>query len=227
MATLALVAALMEKKVKRKRNINFGFLPAHPTRADLAKSRREFKAHVRERTKEIRRERVRLGKSARAAFPGKKKLEALFHEVYGKNPRELPAMTAQEMAAIDKYLRGQEMAAKKRTKKKKKNGKGKLNAGLRRYLAQQRAKKAKRNPRRKKRNPRVKTRTRTIVKYKYKPCNWCTVKVRAKRRRKSNPRRSGKTPRVRLPDSLTPKEVKQVGRAIARSMGRRAKFQKP
>jgi hypothetical protein len=222
MATLALVAALMEKKVKRKRNINFGFLPAHPTRADLAKSRREFKAHVRERTKEIRRERVRLGKSARAAFPGKKKLEALFHEVYGKNPRELPAMTAQQMAAIDKYLRGQEMAAKKRTKKKK-NGKGRMPAGLKAYWAKKRGKKAKRNPRRKKRNPRAKTRTRTIVKYKYRTR---TVKVRAKRRRKPNPRKPAMV-RVNLGSGFTPKQIKKVGRLVARAMGKRAKFQKP
>lgn len=225
MATLALAAALLDKKKvkRRKRNINFGFLPARPTRADLAKSRREFKAHVRERMKEIRRERVRLGKSARAAFPGKKKLEALFHEVYGKNPRELPAMTAQQMAAIDKYLRGQEMAAKKRTKKKKKNGKGRMPAGLKAYWAKKRGKKAKRNPRRKKRNPRAKVRTRTIVKIKYRTR---TVKVRAKRRRKPNPRKPAMV-RVNLGSGFTPKQIKKVGRLVARAMGKRAKFAKP
>lgn len=224
MATLALAAALLDKEKveRRKRNINFGFLPARPTRADLAKSRREFKARVRERAKEIRAERVRLGKSARSAFPGKKKLEALFHEVYGKNPRELPAMNATQMAAIDKYLRGQAMAAKKRTKKKKRNGKGKLNAGLRRYLAQQRAKKAKRNPRRKKRNPKVRVRTRTVVKYKYRTR---TVKVRAKRRRKSNPRpRAAK--RINL-KGFTSGQLKRVASAIRRATGKRVRIVRP
>lgn len=95
----------------RKRNINFGFLPARPTRADLMKSRREFKARVREQVKQIRAERKRQRKSARAAFPGKKKLESLFHEVYGRNP-------AEQSAAIDRCVRGADMANRKRRSKR-------------------------------------------------------------------------------------------------------------
>ena len=71
----------------RKRNINFGFLPARPTRADLMKSRREFKARVREQVKQIRAERKRQRKSARAAFPGKKKLEVVVSRSLRQEPR--------------------------------------------------------------------------------------------------------------------------------------------
>ena len=124
----------------RKRNINFGFLPARPTRADLRKSRREFKAAVKRKTREISAEYKRLRKAAREAKPapgigGKQKLEQLFHEVYGQNPRQLPEFTAKQMAAIRKLLRGKTIMAKKRKSKKKKNSrKGKMPAGLKSVL---------------------------------------------------------------------------------------------
>ena len=116
--------------MKRKRNLNFGFLPARPTRADLRKSRGEFKAAVKRKTQETRAEFKRLRKAAREAKPapgigGKQKLEQLFHEVYGQNPRQLPEFTAKQMAAIEKLLRGKTIMAKKSGSQKKRRETGK------------------------------------------------------------------------------------------------------
>ena len=61
-----------------------GFSPKTPTKKELAESRRSFKRNVREKVKENDREFSRLRKSARVGRS--KKLETLFHEVYGKNP---------------------------------------------------------------------------------------------------------------------------------------------
>lgn len=202
----------------RKRNINFGFLPAHPTRADLAKSRRAFKARVREKVREQRAHYSRLGKSARAAFPGKKKLESLFHEVYGQNPRTLPAVTDEQLAAFENLIKGKSMP-KKRKSKKKNSRKGKMPAGLKAYWARKRAAKAKRrNPRKKRatRTRRAKTRTRTIIKYRTR-----TVKVYPKRRRrKSNPRRKLRTTiRIKAPAGLGPKGLRQFRAMAAKAYG--------
>jgi hypothetical protein len=237
--------------MKRKRNINFGFFPAHPTRADLVKSRREFKAGVRQKVKEMRAEYSRLRKSARSGrTQSTRKLEQLFHEVYGpqENPRILPEMNEQQLAAIEKLIRGKAMAAKKRRTKKKKNGKGKLNAGLRRYLAQQRAKKAKRNPRRKrtKRNsthaPNLVERLRNKIARQQRYAEIQRLRERSarkrslrqvlshgdsrktnpKRRRKSNPR-PRKAQRINL-KGFTSSQIKRVASAIRRATGKRVRI---
>ena len=211
---------------RRKKNINFGFLPAHPTRADLMKSRREFKAAVRRKTKETRDEYTRLRTAARSAKPapgvgGKKKLEQLFHEVYGQNPRQLPEFTPKQMAAIQKLIRGRTMMAKKRKSKKKRNGK--MPAGLKAYWAKKRrAKNSRSKPRKKNRrrrmNPRVRTRTRTIIKYRYR-----TRKVKRVRRRKSNPRRHT-VRRIIAPKGLSPKGLQQFRRTVAKLTGKRTRI---
>lgn len=72
--------------VATRENLYFGFGPSEPSRKDLAASRREFKARVRRKTKEERAELSRLRRSARSGFRGKRKLQDLFHEVYGANP---------------------------------------------------------------------------------------------------------------------------------------------
>lgn len=215
--------------MKRKRNINFGFMPARPTRKDLLKSRREFKAAVRRKTKETRAEYKRLRKAARSAKPapgvgGKKKLEQLFHEVYGQNPRQLPAFSAEQVAGIEKLLRGKTIMAKKRKSKKKKNSrKGKMPAGLKAYWAKKRRGKAKRrNPRRRRRtNPRVRVRTRTVVKYRYR--SRPRRKVR-RRPRKSNPMRTAK--RITL-KGFTSAQIRKVASVVRRATGKRVRVVKP
>ena len=212
----------------RKRNINFGFLPARPTRADLRKSRREFKAAVKRKTREISAEYKRLRKAARQAKPapgigGKQKLEQLFHEVYGQNPRQLPEFTAKQMAAIKKLLRGKTIMAKKRKSKKKKNSrKGKMPAGLRAYWARKRRAKAKRrNPRRKRRNPRTRIRTRTVIRYRYRTRK---AKARRPRRRRSNPLRKAK--RITL-KGFTASQIRKVASVVRRATGKRVRVVKP
>lgn len=73
-------------RVNPEPNPYFGFGPSHPTKKELAASRRSFRAGVSRRVKEGRAEYTRLRKSARSSFKNKKKLEGLFHEVYGQNP---------------------------------------------------------------------------------------------------------------------------------------------
>jgi hypothetical protein len=63
-----------------------GFSPSHPSKKELAESRRGFKRRVRSQAREIGAERKRLRSSARRSFKDKGKLEQLFHEVYGQNP---------------------------------------------------------------------------------------------------------------------------------------------
>jgi len=67
-------------------NLYLGFGPSEPSRKELASSRREFKRRVRTQAKAIGTDYTRMRKSARTSFRGKKKLEGLFHEVYGVNP---------------------------------------------------------------------------------------------------------------------------------------------
>lgn len=67
-------------------NLYLGFGPSEPSRKELATSRRQFKASVRQKTKEERTELSRLRRSARSGFRSKRKLQDLFHEVYGANP---------------------------------------------------------------------------------------------------------------------------------------------
>lgn len=210
--------------MKRKRNINFGFLPAHPTRADLAKSRREFKGNVRRRREALRSEYRRLRKSARSGrTQSTRKLEALFHEVYGpqENPRILPEMTGEQLAAIERLIGGKTMAQKKKRKRK-----GKMPAGLKAYWAKKRArknpktKKKRTRSRRRRTNPRVRVRTRTVIKYRYR----ARPKRKRARRRKSNPRRTAK--RINL-KGFTRSQINRVASAIRRATGKRVRIVKP
>ena len=61
-----------------------GFSPKKATKKELAESRRSFKANVREKSKENNQEFRRMRRSASASRS--RKLDDLFHEVYGKNP---------------------------------------------------------------------------------------------------------------------------------------------
>ena len=227
------------ERVKRKRNIDFGFLPARPTRADLVKSRLEFRAAVRRKTKEQHREQQqrkllrlleykRLRKSARSGRTGgTRRLESLFHEVYGpggmvQNPRELPGLKPAQLAAIENLIKGNATMAKKQKSKKKRNSrKGKMPAGLKAYWDRKRAAKAKRkNPRRRRRtNPKVRVRTRTIIKYRTR-----TVKVKVRPlRRKINPRRAT-VRRIVAPSGLSPKGLQQFRRTVAKLTGKRTRI---
>jgi hypothetical protein len=216
--------------MKRKRNLNFGFLPAHPTRADLAKSRRAFKATVSRKAKEMRAEYSRLRKASRSGrTQSTRRLEQLFHEVYGpaqENPRILPMMSESELAAIEKLIRGKAMAQKKKSKKKR-TRKGKMPAGLKAYWAKKRraknsrSKPAKKYRRRKKRNPRRRTRVRvrTVVKYKYRTRKVKVYPKRRKRRaRRANPRRKSVL-RIKAPAGLGPKGLRKFRAMAAKAYG--------
>lgn len=69
----------------------FGFSPSpRATKSERATHRREHTARVRQVAKEMRGEYKRMRQSARATFHGKKRLETLFHEVYGRdNPQDI------------------------------------------------------------------------------------------------------------------------------------------
>jgi len=69
-----------------RENLYFGFGSSAPSRKELAASRRGFRARVRQKTKEERTYIRGLARSARAGGRTKRKLEELFHEVYGANP---------------------------------------------------------------------------------------------------------------------------------------------
>jgi hypothetical protein len=143
-----------------------------------------------------------------------------------RNPRVLPEMTGEQLAAIDKYLRGQAMAQKKNSKKKR-TRKGRMPAGLKAYWDKKRSKNSRSKPakktRRKKRNPRTRVRARTVVKVKYR--YRARPKVKRARRRKSNPRpRAAK--RINL-KGFTSGQLKRVASAIRRATGKRVRIVKP
>jgi hypothetical protein len=231
----------MTRRANRTLLQRMGFVPARPTRSELAKSRKEFKFRVRQKRKEFGDEMVRLRKSARSGRTrSTRRLEKLFHEVYGRepNPREIAGM-----------IGGNRMATKKRKSKKKKNSrKGVMPAGLRKYWAKLRGKK---NPRRKrnaksrpfigpdgkvwhssgkgrprkkkKQNPRV--RTRTIVKYKYRTRKVKVYPKRRRRARKSNPRVK-RTIRIQAPPGLGPKGLRRFRAMAAKAYGAPARIVK-
>jgi len=224
----------------KRRNANFGFLPlgwkASPlaSRKERARRRAEWKRRVGKRVREMRAEYARLSKSARAGYPAKRKLEQLFHEVYGPGgmtenpPRRIPEVTDEQVGAFEKLIRGNAMAQKKRkSKKKNSRRRGVMPPGLKRYMAEQRAKKrAKKNPRRRKakrRTPKVRVRTRTIVKYKYRTR---TVKVKTKRRKRRNPPKRSGSIRIQAPRGLTGKGLQQFRRMAARAYGAPARIVK-
>lgn len=212
-------------KARRKKNINLGFLPLgwkptpRETKQQRAQRRKDWKTRIRTRVKSDDAEYTRLRKSARAARPGKKKLETLFHEVYGRepNPRELPETTRERAALYQKLIGGKAMATKKRNSKKKNSRKGKMPAGLKAYWAKKRAKS---NPRKRKarKNPKARVKTRTVIKYRTR-----TIVKRARRRNPPKP----KTIKVRAPFPMTASQLKKYARAVGRAMGRRARVVKP
>jgi len=88
---LSQVAQLAARlKHARRPNLYLGFGPSHPSKKELASSRRRFKENVRAKTKEEREYLRALRKSARRTR-GQAKLDRLFHEVYGPadNPRRI------------------------------------------------------------------------------------------------------------------------------------------
>ncbi len=120
------------------------------------------------------------------------------------------------------------MAQKKRRSKKKRNGrKGKMPAGLKEYWAKKRRAKAKRrNPTKRKRTrsrrrrPAVRRRRSRAGRYDQRLAEVVAAmrrrNPRRKSRRKSKPRRSSRTPVVNLGSGVTPKQIKKVGRIVAR-----------
>jgi hypothetical protein len=188
-----------------------GYKPTKPSRAALRKSRREFKGRVRQKVKADRAEYARLRRSARTAFPAKKKLEALFHEVYG---RENP------------------VSKKRKSKKKRKNP---MPSGLKAYWAKKRRKrtvrKATRSSRRlfpakydkrlaeviasMKSNPRRRKRRRKVVR---KP------RRIARARRRSNPVRKAR--RITL-KGFTASQIRTVASVVRRATGKRVRVVKP
>ncbi len=231
--------------MKRKRNINFGFLPAHPTRADLRKSRGEFKAAVREKRRQLRAEYSRLRKAARSGRTQQtRKLEQLFHEVYGReqNPRILPEMTDEQLAAIEKLIKGKTMAQKKRESKKKKSGK--MPAGLAAYWARKRRAKAKRrNPKRRRRNSRTSskatrrqkasaerramTRVRKLMRSQPDVYGWPATGPQRKKKRRNPWRRVKRTPTRITLKGFTASQIKTVASVVRRATGKRVRVVKP
>ena len=69
-----------------RENLYFGFGSSAPSRKELAASRRGFRARVWQKTEGERTYIRGLARSARAGGRTKRKLEQLFHEVYGANP---------------------------------------------------------------------------------------------------------------------------------------------
>jgi hypothetical protein len=140
-----------------------------------------------------------------------------------KNPRELPAVTDTQLAAMRKMIKGKTMASKKRrTKKKKRNPrKGVMPPGLKKYWAKKR--RAKNSRRRKKCNPRprVRVRTRTVIRYRVKK-----VRVYPKRRRRSNPRKLRAAKRINL-KGFTSSQIKRVASAIRSATGKRVRVVRP
>jgi hypothetical protein len=218
----------MSHRKRRKKNKtilqSLGFVSARPTKAELMKSRREFKARVKTKSKAIQTEYKRLRQSARSGFKDKGKLEALFHEVYGQNPRQLPEVERRDvLERFERLIKGNAMAQKKkRSKKKKRNPrKGVMPPGLRKYWAKKRAKKNG-SRKRKKRNPRrTRTITKTVVKYRYRK----PPKRKRARRRKANPSLR-RAKRINL-KGFTASQIKRVASAIRSATGKRVRVVRP
>jgi hypothetical protein len=84
--------AMLAARLKRENPAYFGFGPSHPTRKQLAESRRAFKRAVRAKTKD---EREYIHSLRPRRVRGQAKLERFFHEVYGQwEPRGNPSAEA-------------------------------------------------------------------------------------------------------------------------------------
>ncbi len=199
-----------------------GLSPSRPASPKVkAQRRKAWQQGVRARVREDDDYYAKMARRARAGVKDKKKLEALFHEVYGReNPRFLPEVTDGQLAAFRRLIQGRlSMATKKKSKKKKRNPrKGVMPAALKAYWAKKRAAKAKR---RKAKNPkpRVKYRTRTVTRTKVVYRNRPNPKKKARRRKRTQRPKLANT--VNLGSSFTPKQVKKVQSALRRVSGRR------
>jgi hypothetical protein len=236
-------SAKEDGRMKRKRNLYFGFGP-DKTGKDRMTVYRKPKGSSRTRSSRKHRSSSRasgdssLRSEVAEALVGQgyKRADArkmvgraagsdfgsLFRDSIKKNPRVLPEMNDEQLAAIRKLLRGKSIMAKKQKSKKKKSGrKGKMPAGLKAYWAKKRAAKAKRNPRRRRRtNPRARVRTRTVVKYRYRT----RPRRKVARRRKSNPLRKAK--RITL-KGFTASQIRTVASVVRRATGKRVRVVKP
>ena len=86
-----------------------GFSPSHPTKKVLAKSRQEFKGRVRVKRQEFGDEMRRLRKSAQGRTAKTRKLERLFHEIYG--PQENPTLA--DLAALESMIQSKHRMRKR------------------------------------------------------------------------------------------------------------------
>lgn len=193
-----------------------GYKPTKPSREALRKSRREFKARVRQKVKEDRAGYARLRKSARAAFPGKKKLEALFHEVYG---RENP------------------VSKKRKSKKKRKNP---MPSGLKKYWAKKRRKRARRKASRRGTRPGMydKRLAEVIAAMKSGQAKAASANPRRRKRRKvaRKPRRVSRARRRSNPvrkarkitlKGFTASQIRTVANVVRRATGKRVRIVRP
>lgn len=221
---------------RRKKNIYFGFGPAkkserltvyrrpkYASRSHRGTSRGSSDSSLRSEVAEalVGQGYKRADARKMVARASGSDFNSLFRSAMQKNPRVLPEMNDEQLAAIRKLIRGKTIMAKKRKSKKKRNGK--MPAGLKAYWAKKRrAKNSRSKPRKKNRrrrtNPRVRVRTRTVIKYRYR-----TRKVKRARRRRSNPRRHS-VRRIIAPKGLSPKGLQQFRRTVAKLTGKRTRI---
>ena len=147
---------------RRKKNIYFGFGPAkkserltvyrrpkYASRSHRGTSRGSSDSSLRSEVAEalVGQGYKRADARKMVARASGSDFNSLFRSAMQKNPRVLPEMTDEQLAAIRKLIRGKTIMAKKRKSKKKRNGK--MPAGLKAYWARKRRAKAKRrNPKR-------------------------------------------------------------------------------
>lgn len=223
--------------MKRKKNIYFGFGPAkkserltvyrkpkYASRAHRGTSRGSGDSSLRSEVIEalIGQGYKRADARKMVARASGSDFNSLFRSAMQRNPRVLPEMNDEQLAAIRKLLRGTTIMAKKRKSKKKRTRRNGMPAGLKAYWARKRRAKAKRrNPKRRRRtNPRVRVRTRTVVKYRYRS----RPRRRKANRRRSNPVRTAK--RITL-KGFTSSQIRKVASVVRRATGKRVRVVKP
>ena len=146
---------------------------------------------------------------------------SLFRDSIKKNPRVLPEMTAEQLAAIEKLIKGKAAMAQKKKKSKKKTGRSKMPAGLKAYWAKKRAAKARRrNPRKKRATARRRRRAVPRVRKLRNPARRRTKRAR---RRRSNPLRTAK--RITL-KGFTRSQIQTVANVVRRVTGKRVRVQR-
>lgn len=243
--------------MKRRKNLYFGLGPAPaPSKRQRAKSRREFQAGVERKARGIRRERGKgqaalfkqLQKDSKPQHARRRKVKAADKEAFYQMLRENPMIKHCASCKLDstgRYTSGcpgclkmaqefsrrerqGDMATKKR-RKRKKNRKGKMPAGLRKYWAKKRAAKRKRSnpkkrPRAKVRRPRRRktVRRRNAVSRPFIGPDgkvWMSSGRKPKKkqppRKKANPRRGVR--RIKAPAGLGPKGLRQYAAMVRKA----------